>query len=309
MIAAAGDIACDPGSPHFGRGRGSPLHCRQRATSDLILRGRYRAVLALGDLQYRDGRLWKLRRSYGPTWGRFRSRTLPVLGNHEYGTVGARPYFRFFEGRGRRDGRAGIRGLGWYGRDLGRWHIVVLNSNCRRVGCGPRSRQVRWLRRNLGRHPDRCVLAAYHHPRYSSGRHEGDERVGTLWRVLYRAGVDVVLNGHDHDYERFAPQGTGGRLDRRRGVVEFVVGTGGQSLFRLGRPAPNSRVREDRRFGILRMRLGRGRYRWAFVRAPGGRRMDRGTRRCTPVGPLVRRYLRDHRRGGRGANASGGPPG
>ncbi len=298
VIAAAGDIACDPASSHYHRGNGSPAHCRQRRTSELILRGRYRAVLALGDLQYQNGTLPKFRHAYGPTWGRFKPKTIPVVGNHEYGTRNARSYFTYFNGRGRADGRAGHRRRGWFSRELGRWHVVVLNSNCGEIRCGPRSRQAIWLRRNLKHHPNRCVLAAYHHPRYSSGVHEDDQKVSTFWSILYRAGADVVLNGHDHDYERFAPQGTRHRLDRARGVVEFVVGTGGHSLFNLRKPAPNSRARQDRHFGFLRIRLGRGRYRWAFKAAPDGHRIDGGRRRCTPIGPLVRNYLKAQR--GRG---------
>lgn len=310
VIAAAGDISCDPRSTHFHRGNGSPDHCRQRATSKMILRSRYRAVIALGDLQYRDGTLPKFRRSYGATWGRFKPKTIPVIGNHEYGTRNARSYFTYFNGPGRRDGRAGHRRRGWYSLDLGRWHVIVLNSNCGEIECGPRSRQAIWLRRNLRRHPNRCVLAAYHHPRYSSGAHEGDQKVSTFWSILYRAGADVVLNGHDHDYERFAPQGTRHRLDRAGGVVEFVVGTGGHSLFDLGQPAPNTRASQDRRFGFLRMRLGRGRYRWAFKTAPNGRRFDTGARRCTPIGPLVRNYLQTHGKHNHGVrDASAANPG
>ncbi len=291
VIAAAGDVSCDPTSAHYHRGNGSPIHCRQRLVSKLILRGRYRAVFALGDLQYQNGKLWKFERSYARSWGRFKPKTMPVVGNHEYGTRNARAYFSYFDGRGNANGRAGHRRRGWYSRDLGRWHVVVLNSNCGKIRCGPQSRQAIWLRRNLRHHPNRCVLAAYHHPRYSSGVHEEDQKVSTFWSILYRAGADVVLNGHDHDYERFAPQGPRHRLDRAGGVVEFVVGTGGHSLFNLGNPAPNTRASQDRRFGFLRMRLGRGRYRWAFKSAPSGRPLDAGNRRCTPIGPLVTNYL------------------
>ena len=296
VIAAAGDIACDPVGRFYRRGIGNRNHCRQRMTSDLILRGNYSAVLPLGDLQYPNGDLRKFRRSYGQSWGRFKKKTLPVPGNHEFETPHASGYFTYFDGRGNVTGRAGHRRRGWYSRDLGRWHLIVLNSNCARVRCGPQSRQATWLRRDLERHPNRCVLAAYHHPRYSSGVHEEDQDVSTFWRILHRGGADVVLNGHDHDYERFAPQGPRHRLDRAHGVVEFVVGTGGHSLFNLGKPAPHSRTRQDQRFGFLRLRLGRGRYRWAYTLAPGGRIFDAGSRRCTPIGPLVRKYLRAKRK-------------
>jgi 3',5'-cyclic AMP phosphodiesterase CpdA len=287
VIAAAGDIACDPRSDAFNGGLGR-YQCGDRATSNLILRGRYRAVFALGDLQYADGRLWKFRRAYGSSWGRFKPKTLPVIGNHEYGTRNARGYFSYFNGRGDEYGRAGKRPEGWYSRDLGRWHVIVLNSNCEAVGCGSGSPQIEWLVNDLRSHRNRCVLAAYHHPRFSSGRHEEDQDVKTIWRTLYRAGVDVVLNGHDHDYERFAPQSSRGHLDLRHGVAEFVVGTGGHSLFSLPRRIErNSRAHQDSTFGILRMRLGRGRYRWAYKAAPSGQTLDRGTRRCTPIGPLA----------------------
>ena len=292
VIAAAGDIACDPLGRFYRRGIGNRYHCRQMMTSSLILKGHYTAVLALGDLQYPDGSLAKFRRSYGQSWGRFKKKTIPVPGNHEFETPHASGYFSYFDGRGNVTGRAGHRRRGWYSRELGRWHVIILNSNCARVRCGPRSRQASWLRRDLNRHPNRCVLAAYHHPRYSSGFHEEDQDVSTFWRILHRAGADVVLNGHDHDYERFAPQGARHRLDRAHGVVEFVVGTGGHSLFQLGRPVPNSRARQDDRFGFLKLRLGRGRYRWNYKLAPGGRSFDAGSRRCTPIGPMVRKHLR-----------------
>ncbi len=296
MIAAAGDIACDPLGRFYRRGVGNQFHCRQMLTSKLILRGRYRAVLALGDLQYPNGSLRKFRRSYGQSWGRFKAKTIPVPGNHEFETPHASSYFTYFNGRGNVTGRAGHRRRGWYSRELGRWHLIVLNSNCARVRCGPRSQQADWLRGDLRRHPNRCVLAAYHHPRYSSGVHEEDQDVSTFWRILHRGGADVVLNGHDHDYERFAPQGSRHRLDRSHGVVEFVVGTGGHSLFKLGRPAPNTRASQDQRFGFLKLRLGPGRYRWNYKIAPNGRSFDAGSRRCTPIGPMVRKYLRAKRK-------------
>jgi hypothetical protein len=238
LIAAAGDIACDPGSPHYNGGRGSRFTCQMKATSDLILSRRYRAVIALGDLQYLDGRLWKFRRSYGPTWGRFKPKTIPVLGNHEYGTHNARGYFRYFNGRGRRPAPAarlvqpGARALAHRRAQL------QLRQGRMRAGlaadrlAAPKPAQPPQPLRPRRLPPPALLLGQARAGR--EGEHD-------LAHALC-AGVDVVLNGHDHDYERFAPQGARARLDRRHGVVEFVVGTGGHSLFNFGRFARNSRA-------------------------------------------------------------------
>jgi hypothetical protein len=188
------------------------------------------AVLPLGDDQYDDGRLGKFRRSYDLGWGRQRWRSRPVLGNHEYeASSRAAGYFAYF-GR-----RAGPPDRGWYSYDLGAWHLIALNSNCVLVRCDPGSPQMTWLGRDLAAHASTCTLAYFHHPRFSSGPHGDDPELLLLrpmWRVLYAAGVDVVLNGHDHLYERFAPMDPHGRADRPFGVRQFTVGTGGPSTTR-----------------------------------------------------------------------------
>jgi acid phosphatase type 7 len=282
LIAAAGDIACPPWHRYFNHGQGTARNCGQRRTARLLRRRAYDAVLALGDLQYNRGRLALFRRVYGRTWGGVKGKTYPTPGNHEYDSPNARGYFDYFNGRGDRFGRAGERPLGWYSFELGGWHLVSLNSNCSVVGCGRGSRQQLWLRGNLARHRTRCTLAYFHQPRFSSVRRERGEteNVRPLWRALYRAGVDLVLNGHEHVYERFAPQSPRGALDRRHGIVEIVAGTGGHSLYAADRRRVNSRFLHNTSFGILEIALRRGAFHWRYLAAPGGEVLDRGVRAC-----------------------------
>jgi 3',5'-cyclic AMP phosphodiesterase CpdA len=233
-------------------------------------------VLTLGDTVYDDGSTEQFTRCYLPSWGRFRDRTRPVPGNHDYQTAGAGGYHGFF------GPRAGPPGTGWYSFDLGQWHLVALNSNCAAVGgCQPGSRQERWLRADLNAHPARCTLAFWHHPRFSSGTtHGSDPAVGGLWLALYQAGADVVLTGHEHNYERFAPLDPSGRVDPATGVREFVVGTGGESHYPLGSPLPGSQARDSGTFGVLRLQLRPLGYDWRFLPAQGGSFKDSGTGAC-----------------------------
>jgi Calcineurin-like phosphoesterase len=282
-IAAAGDIVCPRSHPAFNGGHGTRNKCRQAATAKLLLGGGYSAVLPLGDLIDPGPTLRNFRGVYRRTWGRFKRKTHPTLGNHEYAVPGAGGYFDYFNGRGDRHGRAGRRGAGWYSYEVGHWHLVALNSNCGEVGCGPRSSQVHWLKRDLRRHAKRrCVLAYWHHPRFSSGFHGNDEPTGTFWRVLFRARADVILNAHDHLYERFAPQTPSGLRNVGRGIVQFTVGTGGRSLFPIGAARSNSEVQIAGRFGILRMQLGREDFSWRFLSTPGDETLDQGRQHCTP---------------------------
>ena len=178
---------------------GTGSTCRQLATSNTLVRGHYASVLALGDTQYEDGAYEKFVASYDPSWGRVKSITKPAPGNHEYESPGATGYYRYF-GRAAGDPRKG-----YYSFDVGRWHLIALNSNCSAVGgCGAGSPQEQWLRRDLAAHPAACTLAYWHHPRFSSGLHGSDSTYTAFWQALYDAGADVVLSGHDHDYERFA---------------------------------------------------------------------------------------------------------
>lgn len=253
-IVAAGDIAC-------------PRHpCRaQRRTARLIRRVDPGAVLTLGDNQYERGGLRDFRNSYRPTWGRFKARTHPVPGNHDYFTHGARGYFRYF-------GPSAHRPRGYYAFNVGPWHLLALNSPRRSP------RQTRWLRRNLRKDDHRCELAYWHEPRWSSGSYHGGTRaVRGWWRVLFRAGVDVVLNGHEHNYERFAKLSPGGRR-RHNGIREIVAGTGGNEVYSFGRSARGSERRLSA-FGVLTMRLRASSYRWRFLKVGGGVG-DSGTDRC-----------------------------
>jgi acid phosphatase type 7 len=239
-----------------------------------LLRREYAVVLPLGDNQYSDGSLGKYVFSYGRSWGRVKQITRPAPGNHEYETDGADGYFRYF------GQAAGSRGRGYYSFDVGRWHVVSLNSNCAEIGgCRKGSRQERWLRRDLARHRTSCTLAYWHHPRFSSGKNGNTESVAGLWEALYEARADVVLAGHDHDYERFAPLDGAGRLDRARGLREFVVGTGGKSHYDFRSPQPWSRVRDSTSFGVLALTLEPAGYAWRFV-SVGGSFTDRGSATC-----------------------------
>ena len=274
VIAAAGDIACDPFSGSYNHGRGTANACRQRATSDLLFARRYDAVLALGDNQYEDGSYGKFKFSYGTTWGRVKAITKPAPGNHEYRTKNAAGYFRYF-GRA-----AGNPAEGYYSFDIGAWHLVSLNSNCSAIGgCDRGSAQERWLRRDLSAHKATCTLAYWHHPRFSSGLHGDDSSVAGLWQALYDHRADVVLVGHDHDYERFAPQSPDGTLDRAAGIREFVVGTGGKSHYPFPSVKALSQARDSTGFGILALTLKPTGYDWRFIPAVGSF-TDRGSASC-----------------------------
>jgi 3',5'-cyclic AMP phosphodiesterase CpdA len=229
-------------------------------------------VLVLGDLAYPNGTAREFQECYDPTWGRFKDRTRPTPGNHDYQTPGAVPYYAYW------GERAGAAGEGFYSFELGAWHIIALNSNIRD---GPlKSKQEQWLAEDLKRHPTLCALAFFHHPRFSSGGHGSDPRQDPLFRILHSYGVDVVLGGHDHDYERFAPLDPEGRQDKRRGIRQFVAGTGGAALTPFIWIQPYSEVRINDAHGILRMTLRSESYGWEFLSAPGERLLDTGRSEC-----------------------------
>ena len=228
-------------------------------------------VFTLGDNAYENGATEDFRDCYDPSWGRFKARTRPAAGNHEFFQPGAGPYFAYF------GAAAGAAGKGWYSYELGTWHVIVLNSDDSLVGD---LEQLAWLRADLASSPSVCVLAYWHHPRFSSGQHGDATSVAPFWRTLYAAGADVVLSAHDHDYERFAPQTPDGEADPARGIREFVVGTGGAALRPFAVVKPNSEVRRVAH-GVLRLILAAGSYGWTFIAADGtGRALDAGEGRC-----------------------------
>jgi len=277
VIAAAGDIACDPADPGYNGGAGTDTRCRQRATSDLLVGAGLAAVLPLGDIQYNSPTAANLAAVYDPTWGRVKSISRPVLGNHD-GAGNA--YFDYFNGPGAADGPAGPRGRGYYSYDIGSWHIVALNSNCTRVSCGAGSIQERWLRADLAAHPAACTLAYWHHPRYSSGHDGSHVTLQPLWKALHDAGAEVLLSGHSHDYERFAPRDGDGKTSAV-GIRQFVVGTGGAFMTGLGSSRmPGSEAAQNHTFGVLKLTLHASSYDWRFVPIAGKTWTDFGSEQC-----------------------------
>jgi hypothetical protein len=232
-------------------------------------------VMVPGDLAYPDGSKENFG-CYDKTWGRVKSRTRPSPGNHEFHAAGATPYFDYF------GSAAGDPKNGYYSYELGAWHIIVLNSECIDVGgCDAGSRQEKWLRADLAAHPVACTLAYWHKPLFSSGGAHGNApEIKPLWQALYDANADVVVNGHDHDYERFAPQTPDAAADAARGIREFVVGTGGKSHRPFGTIKPNSELRDATAFGVLKLTLKPNSYDWQFIPEQGKSFTDSGSGTC-----------------------------
>jgi acid phosphatase type 7 len=232
-------------------------------------------VFTTGDNAYSNGSRADFANCYNPSWGRHRNRTKPSAGNHEYNTSGASAYYTYF------GGAAGPPGLGYYSYDLGSWHVVVLNSNCEVVGgCGVASTQVEWLRADLATTRSECIAAYWHHPRFSSAaEHGSDPAMSTFWAVLHDYGADVILNGHDHLYERFAPQNAAGNPDPS-GPRQFTVGTGGGTPYGLGIVLPSSERRIVGTYGVLALSLQATRYDWEFVPVAGATTADSGSASC-----------------------------
>ncbi|HMJ00417.1 MAG TPA: metallophosphoesterase [Gaiellaceae bacterium] len=274
VIATAGDIACDPGDTRYNGGVGTSTACRQLATSNILFSSDLAAVLPLGDNQYEDATQWKFLQSYDASWGRVFNLTHPVPGNHEYLTQGAAGYYTYFSTL------AGDPTKGYYSFDVGTWHIIALNSECANIGgCVANTPEEQWLRSDLAAHPNACTLAYWHRPRFSSGLHGNDDSFATWWTDLYNAHADIVLSGHDHDYERFAPQDPN-QTPVADGIRAFVVGTGGQEHEALITQAANSQVRNNDTYGVLKLTLHPTSYDWQFVPEAGGTFTDSGTGAC-----------------------------
>jgi acid phosphatase type 7 len=263
-VVAAGDIACPPGMAV------EPDKCQQGATAALAARLKPNLVLTLGDHQYQESSLAQFQGSYAKSWGALLPRTRPTIGNHEYLTPGARGYYTYF--RNRQPGPPG-----YYRVKAGAWQVFVLNSNCDKVKCG---REATWLDRQMKAHPSRCSMITMHHPRYSSGaEHGNDPAVIPLWRAAYKHRADLVLSGHEHDYERFKRMDAIGHLRPYRGPQEIVVGTGGRNLYHLGTRKYGSAYFQASQFGVLQLNLRPRTYSFAF-RTIGGTVLDSGSRTC-----------------------------
>lgn len=253
VVVAAGDIS-------------HPEVNHQADTAKLVEALHPAAVLVLGDAQYGSGLPEEFAHAYEPTWGRFKAITRPTPGNHEYKS-GAVGYFAYF------GANAGEPGKGYYSFDLGDWHLVALNTGdlCQSVGCEEGSPQLEWLEADLSRTTKKCVLAYFHHPRWNSGHHGGFARADALWKTLARHHVELVLNGHEHFYERMAP------ID---GIVQLTVGTGGIGFSEFSAPVPQSLVRQNDTYGVLRLELGADTWAAEFVPVPGATFTDKTSGSC-----------------------------
>lgn len=227
-------------------------------------------VFTTGDNAYMSGTAKDFRNCYDPSWGRFKSRTRPVPGNHDYGTANAEPYFDYF------GANAGPYGLGYYSFELGDWHAIALNSS---LDVGAASAQAQWLRADLAASTKTCTIAYWHYPLFSSGPSGNQGQMRPFWKILMDFGVEVVVNGHDHMYERFAPQDEESFPNPGRGIREFVVGTGGAVLYRFGPVVPNSERRVPGVFGVLKFTLSSGSYDWQFIDGTGAT-LDSGSGTC-----------------------------
>jgi hypothetical protein len=230
-------------------------------------------VFTVGDNAYPNGTLSEYNNCYSPTWGRHKARTYPAIGDNEYNSGTATGYFTYY------GAAAGDPNKGYYSYNLGSWHIIVLNSNCTQVGgCTPSSPQGQWLQADLAANPRTCTLAIFHEPLFSSSG--GDSDMVNFWTPLYTAGADIILNGHRHNYERFALQNPNGAADPGRGIREFVIGTGGSSLSSFGSVKANSAVRNNTAHGVLKFTLHPTSYEWEFVPIAGQTFTDSGSAEC-----------------------------
>lgn len=275
-IAAVGDSVCTPKAPV------TPVTCRMNEVASSVKAVNPLAVLLLGDLQYEKGKLEDFNAAFDTAWGSQAGILKPTPGNHEYNTKNAAGYFEYFKTKNVETGESG---KGYYAFSVGQWRIISLNSNCEAIGgCDEGSAQANWLAAELQNNPVKCTIAYWHHPVFSSGPHgiePGSKKRGLyFWQLLEQAGAEVVLSGHDHNYERFAAQLSDGTPDAERGIREFVVGTGGKNLYPILRPlARNSEFNYASSFGYLRLGLSESSYTWEFV-SIDNKVLDSGSGMC-----------------------------
>ncbi len=266
VLVGAGDIA----GCYGGQAPGA------KVTGDLIRSLPPTAhIFTAGDNAYDDGSTDEYNNCYDTVWGSFKGRTRPAPGNHEYGTPGGAGYYGYF------GDNAGPAGRGYYSYDLGAWHVVSINSNCGSIpkggaadGCAAGSPQELWLRQDLQASTKPCTVAYWHHPRFTSpSEHTNSTNMEPIWQALYDNGAEIVLSGHNHNYERFAPQTPQGASDPTRGIREFVVGSGGNGHYAFDdhvNAPPNSEKRNDFLWGVLKLTLKASGYHWDFLTQPGG---------------------------------------
>jgi acid phosphatase type 7 len=266
VIVGAGDIASCDG--------------RQGEPTAKLLDAIAGTVFTAGDHAYPKGTAREFIECYSLTWGRHRHRTRPAPGNHDYDSAQAAPYFSYF------GANAGPPGRGYYTYNLGAWHIIALNSNINASSWG--ARQEDWLRKDLAENPAKCTLTYWHHPFFSSGSEHGNSpHMLKLFKILYRHGVSAVISGHDHIYERFAPQNPDGKSDVK-GIRQFIAGTGGAPLYKIGTIKPNSEVRNTTAHGVIKFTLNPASYDWEFIPIAGQNFRDRGSTPCNGNGGMVK---------------------
>jgi hypothetical protein len=269
VVLAAGDIAC---APREGIGTSA---CAMRQVADRMRSLHPWGVLTLGDNQYEEGAYSAYERSYARSWGRLKAITFPSAGNHEYMTHRASGYYRYFGPMARQDTNRG-----YYSSQIGAWHLIALNSNCGLIGgCGVGDKEYRWLSKDLARDKHACTLAYWHHPRYTAGEYSNDATFTPFWHLLFHDRAEIVLNGHDHNYQRYSLLDAHGRYTAH-GIREFVVGTGGRNTYPVVHAKVAHRVYwNDSHFGVLKLVLSTNSYTWKFITV-GGKVLDSGSGTC-----------------------------
>jgi hypothetical protein len=287
VVAAAGDMACDPASSAFRAGNGTAAKCHAKATAailqNLLSTTNLQKILPVGDNQYECGGLQAYNQSYALSWGQsaLKAISAPVPGDNDYLTSGGTDcpttpgagYYAYF------GSAAGDPSKGYYSYEVGAWHVVALNAQCSFVACGVGSPQYQFLQADLAAHPAMCTLAVWHQPRFASSNGSGTSSVAAFWDLLYAAGAEVVLNGHHHVYERFAPQ-TPSQQASANGIRQFTVGMGGKSLGKFVGIQPNSEVRNNTTYGVLKLTLHPTSYDWQFIPEAGKTFTDSGSTNC-----------------------------
>jgi predicted MPP superfamily phosphohydrolase len=269
-IIAVGDIQCYSSSPH-------PEKCKSNEEANIATLQKPKAILLLGDEQYRRGTYEDFKKYLDNSWGKLTTIIFPIIGNHDYLTSGASGFYEYFRGKN----PAISLDKSYYSFNIGDWHLIALDTNCEQVGgCTPVSNQYKWLEKDLIDNKSKCVLAYFHHPLFSSGNHGNNYVSKSFWDLLYKYHADVVLNGHEHVYERFAPQTPSGKLDTKNGIRQFTVGTGGGPLYKFTNIKPNSEIRNNTAYGILSLTLKSASYSWKFLPLDEGAFTDSGSTSC-----------------------------